>query len=120
MCVPPLMVQSSTSIPVGQPPYVCTTVWLGGSVVSMVYVCPLGARGPVHPFRVAQSATVVGAPGRLKMAATVEDRSHASRWLMNPPFEWPTTKMRFGSTVYFDEMSCTTASNHCTSSTGTS
>ena len=29
------------------------------------------------------------APARLTIAATRSARSHASRWLMKPPFEWP-------------------------------
>ena len=48
-------------------------------------------------------------PARLTMAATRADRSQAIRYDMNPPFECPTTAIRFGSMASALWMSAITA-----------
>src|SRR5690348_11133709 len=58
------------------------------------------------------------APAKLTMAAIWSAWSHAIRYAMNPPLEWPTTYTRLGSTLYLAATAAMTPLRYAESSTG--
>ena len=77
---------SATSVS-GPPP----SKWITSSAVPWTWATDTGALG----VQSVGSAKV--SPATLTMAATRSARSQAIRYDMNPPFEWPTNAIRFGS-----------------------